>query len=134
MKLYHQTSPEICHLILASAFKLGHEGWCGGAIYFAATPQATKTKAVGPQSHYGCMIEATVNVGKIQHFPCCRYCGGKQDQHIHWTLQSLNAKGYNSINIDPGDGPEYIIYDPAQVVSMKEIPFNEAWRPTTSYR
>mmetsp|Transcript_66440 Transcript_66440/g.117481 ORF Transcript_66440/g.117481 Transcript_66440/m.117481 type:complete len:328 (+) Transcript_66440:52-1035(+) len=129
MTLYHQTSPQICQLILAGGFKIGHGGWCGNAIYFAVTPQATKTKAITPHSGTGCMIEAKVDVGNIQKFPCCRYCGGQQNQHVYWTEDSLTQKGYQSIEINPGDGPEVIVYNPKQVLSTRIIPWNPAWLP-----
>ncbi|CAJ1427019.1 unnamed protein product [Effrenium voratum] len=129
MTVYHQTSPEACQGILATGFRIGHDGWCGGAIYFAMTPEATKTKAITPHSGIGCMLEAKVNVGHVKKYPCCRYCGGHQDQHIAWTKGSLKSKGYDSIVIDPGDGPELVIYDNKQVMSLRVIPFNPAWTP-----
>ncbi|CAE7319826.1 unnamed protein product, partial [Symbiodinium sp. CCMP2456] len=129
LTVYHQTSPEICKLILANGFKLGHSGWCGGAIYFAMSPQATKTKAITPHSGVGCMIEAKVDVGRQKKFPCCRFCGGRQDQQIGWTDDSLARAGADSIEIDPGDGPEIVIYNKNRVVSMRTIPFNPAWTP-----
>eukprot|EP00438_Fugacium_kawagutii_P017163 Skav200458 [mRNA] locus=scaffold4319:33552:34412:+ [translate_table: standard] len=129
MTLYHQTSPEACHSIIKTGFRAGHDGWCGGGIYFALSPQATKTKAITPHSGIGCMLEVKVDVGRVQKFPCCRYCGGHQDQHIQWTLQKLKASGHDSIEINPGDGPEIVIYDKHQVLSIKEIRFDPAWTP-----
>jgi len=129
MTLYHQTSPEICKLILQNGFRLGHGGWCGDAIYFALSPMATKTKAITPHSGTGCVIEAKVDVGHTQKFPCCRYCGGKQNQHVSWTESSLNQKGYQSIEINPGDGPEVIVYNNKQILSTRVIPWNPAWLP-----
>mmetsp|Transcript_53619 Transcript_53619/g.124895 ORF Transcript_53619/g.124895 Transcript_53619/m.124895 type:complete len:319 (+) Transcript_53619:58-1014(+) len=129
MKVYHQTSPQICKLIMANGFKLGHSGWCGGAIYFAMTPEATRTKAITPHSGVGCMIEAKVDVGRMKTYPCCRYCGGRQDQQIGWTESNLRASGYDSIEINPGDGPELVIYNNNRVVSMRTIPFDPAWTP-----
>lgn len=64
MSVFHQTSPEVCDLILGSNFHIGSGGLCGKAIYFAQTPEATRTKAITASSHGGCMIEATVEVGK----------------------------------------------------------------------
>ena len=60
MTLYHQTSPEACQGILAEGFRIGHGGWCGDAIYFALSPEATKTKAITPHSGIGCMLEVAV--------------------------------------------------------------------------
>lgn len=129
MTLYHQTSPAACKSILRTGFRPGHSGWCGGAIYFALSPQATKTKAITPHSGIGCMLEVKANVGHVKKFPCCRYCGGRQDQHIAWTNQKLKASGYDSIEINPGDGPEIVIYDHSQILSIKQIAFNPAWTP-----
>lgn len=129
MTLYHQTSPEACHSILKTGFRLGNGGWCGDAIYFALSPEATKTKAITPHSGIGCMLEARVDVGNIQKFPCCRYCGGKQNEHVSWTENSLKAKGFDAIEINPGDGPEIIVYNNNRIISMREVPFKQEWTP-----
>lgn len=63
--VYHQTSPQICELIMQGGFKKGHGGWCGDAIYFAFSPKSTKTKAITKGSHDGCMIEAKVDPGHM---------------------------------------------------------------------
>jgi len=111
MTLYHQTSPEICELILASNFKPGHEGWCGGGIYFATTPWATYDKAIGPDSHQGCILRAEVRVGRSWHLrsQCDRGMVGA----------NLHMRGYDSVEFDPGDGPEYVVYSPSQVLSIE---------------
>ena len=75
------------------------------------------------------MLEVKVDVGRVKKFPCCRYCGGRQDEHIPWTNQKLKASGHDSIEINPGDGPEIVIYDKNQVLSIKEIRFDPAWTP-----
>ena len=36
----------------------------------------------------------------------------------HWGFQS---RGYDSIYFNPGDGGEYIIWDPSRVISMKRV-------------
>eukprot|EP00439_Symbiodinium_sp_Y106_P052889 s1299_g7.t1 len=123
---YHQTSPDVCKLIVRSAFRPGSDGHCGGAIYFALSPQATKTKAIGNDSKSGCMIEARVDVGRVKYEG--PRCGHK------WTKQEFLQTGYDSIRFDPGDGDELVIYDSSRVKSMKIIPFNNAWRPTYNVR
>eukprot|EP00929_Paragymnodinium_shiwhaense_P119624 TRINITY_DN91524_c0_g1_i1.p1 TRINITY_DN91524_c0_g1~~TRINITY_DN91524_c0_g1_i1.p1 ORF type:complete len:357 (+),score=74.28 TRINITY_DN91524_c0_g1_i1:118-1188(+) len=115
---YHQTSPEICRLILQSEFKRGHGGWCGDGIYFAMTPEATRTKAITENSHEGCMIEARVDIGRLMHFPCCRKCK---------DVGTLERQGYDSVIFNPGDGEELVIYDAKRVVSMRTIPYKKAW-------
>eukprot|EP00445_Apocalathium_hangoei_P041535 CAMPEP_0203964216 /NCGR_PEP_ID=MMETSP0359-20131031/94010_1 /ASSEMBLY_ACC=CAM_ASM_000338 /TAXON_ID=268821 /ORGANISM="Scrippsiella Hangoei, Strain SHTV-5" /LENGTH=225 /DNA_ID=CAMNT_0050900515 /DNA_START=84 /DNA_END=761 /DNA_ORIENTATION=- len=111
MTLYHQTSPHIGALILKGGFKPGSRGWCGGGIYFATTPEATKTKAIGADSHTGFMIEARVDVGKALLMPatCDRSMTGLK----------LASKGFDSVKFNPGDGDEYIVYSGARVISTK---------------
>lgn len=109
---YHQTSPELAQLILKNGFRPGHEGWCGGGIYFAATPQATYTKAIGPESHKGFIIEAQVDLGRDLHLP------KKCDTSM--TGSKLQSKGYDSITFNPGDGTEYVVYSKSRVKSMKK--------------
>ncbi|CAE7424998.1 unnamed protein product [Symbiodinium necroappetens] len=123
---FHQTSPNVCKLIVNSAFRPGSDGHCGGAIYFALSPQATKTKAIGNDSKSGCMIEAKVDVGRVKYEG--PRCGHK------WTKQEFLQTGYDSIRFDPGDGDELVIYDSWRVKSMRIIPFNDAWRPTYNVR
>jgi len=111
LTLYHQTSREIAELILKSAFKVGTQGWCGGGIYFATDPAATETKAIGPDSHKGFLIEAKVDVGHVlqMNSTCDRQMSGTK----------LWAQHYDSIRFDPGDGEEYVVYESNRVVSMK---------------
>jgi len=117
MTLYHQTSPEVGPKILKEGFRLGHEGFCGGAIYFATNKLATETKALGPDSHKGYMIEAKVDMGRVKFFK--GFCDDK-----HMTRQKLNAQGYDSIVFNPGDGEEFVIFDPARVKSTKHVPWD----------
>lgn len=73
------------------------------------------------------MLEVKVNMGHAQVFPCCRNCGGAQDERVAWTKSKLSSEGYDSIIYDPGDGPEYIVFDPKQIVGIKELPFDPSW-------
>eukprot|EP00931_Biecheleriopsis_adriatica_P091433 TRINITY_DN6531_c0_g2_i1.p1 TRINITY_DN6531_c0_g2~~TRINITY_DN6531_c0_g2_i1.p1 ORF type:complete len:262 (-),score=37.60 TRINITY_DN6531_c0_g2_i1:48-833(-) len=114
--VYHQTGSHAGPLILAHGFRPGHAGWCGGGIYFAMSPKATQTKAIGPDSHKGFMIQAQVDVGRVKHMP--RQC----DRHM--SGGKLHKMGYDSIRFNPGDGDEVIVYDPSRVKSMKRI----SWR------
>jgi len=113
MTLYHQTSKEVGALILDGGFRLGWRGWCGGAIYFATTPEATESKTSAVDSHKGFMIEAVVNVGKVREMP--RTCDTSM------TGEKLHKEGYDSITFNPVDGDEYVIYCSTQVVSAKHI-------------
>lgn len=110
---YHQTSPEIGAAIMREGFRPGHGGWCGGAIYFATTPQATFWKAIASTSHHGFIIEARVRVGRVKYAP--KHCYGGMNG------RRLRREGFDSIRFNPGDGDEIVIYDPHQVLSMKEI-------------
>jgi len=118
--LYHQTSPSACHSILKSTFRIGKGGWCGSGIYFAASPQDTRTKAIAASSGSGCMLEVKVNVGKVKKYPCCKHCHG-------YTDQSLKKEGYDSVQFNPGDGEETIVYNSNRIVSIREIQFQRQW-------
>jgi hypothetical protein len=120
VKGYHQTSKAICAQIMQSEFHLGHGGWCGGGIYFATSPEATVTKAIAASSNDGCMIEATIDVGKQKHAPRGN-CGVKNQEQLH-------KKQYDSVLYHAGDGDEIVVYDPARVVSKKVIPYKQKWR------
>lgn len=126
MKGYHQTSKEICEQIMQSNFRLGHGGWCGGGIYFATSPEATVRKAIAPSSNDGCMIEATIDVGKQKHFPRGACCVKNQEQ--------LNKMKSDSVIYHAGDGDEIVVYDPARVVSKEVIPYKQKWRVTSLRR
>lgn len=112
MTLYHQTSPEIAALILKSNFKPGRAGWCGGGIYFATTPEATETKAIGIDSHTGFIIEAQVDVGTVLHLP--KTCDGTM------TSQKLQGMHSDSVTFNPGDGDEYVVYSSDRVLSTRQ--------------
>jgi len=126
LTVYHQTSPQACKAILASSFRPGSDGHCGGAIYFAMSPEATKTKAIGTQSQGGCVIQAKVDVGRVKKEG--PRCGHK------WKQGELRSQGFDSIEFDPGDGQEVVIFNSNRVKSMKIIPYNNAWRPTYNVR
>lgn len=117
MTLYHQTSHEIGPLILKNGFRAGFRGWCGGAIYFARTPEATESKTSALDSHKGFMIEAMVKLGNIRNMSstCDSWMTGKK----------LHKDGYDSVTFNPVDGDEFVIYCSDQVLSAKRIPWKE---------
>jgi hypothetical protein len=104
-----------------STFKAGHEGWCGGAMYFALTPEATVTKAIGPDSHHGCMLEVTVDLGRVMQYPCCGKCD------YDYTGKVVEDLGFDSIIYNPGDGEEVVIYDASQIQNITEVPWQSKW-------
>mmetsp|Transcript_145412 Transcript_145412/g.205867 ORF Transcript_145412/g.205867 Transcript_145412/m.205867 type:complete len:318 (-) Transcript_145412:131-1084(-) len=116
--VYHQTGCNIGPQILRDGFRLGHSGWCGGGIYFARSPDATTTKAIGPDSHKGFMIEARVRVGNVAYGDHKCKINGQSLQG-----QSLLRAGYDSIEFDPGDGQEVIVYCSSQVISTRQYPW-----------
>eukprot|EP00928_Gymnodinium_smaydae_P021753 TRINITY_DN18522_c0_g2_i1.p1 TRINITY_DN18522_c0_g2~~TRINITY_DN18522_c0_g2_i1.p1 ORF type:complete len:385 (+),score=33.15 TRINITY_DN18522_c0_g2_i1:63-1157(+) len=122
---YHQTAPEICDLIMASNFRPGSSGWCGGAIYFAVTPEDTVTKAIGENSHDGCMIEAKVRMGRIKHAPKYGANGAACDGY---NADKAKREGYDSLIFNPGDGDELVVFNPDQVVSKHVMKYQERWR------
>lgn len=109
--LYHSTSTEAGPFILRGGFRPGTQGWCGGGIYLAETVDATKTKAIGPDSAQGFIIEATVNVGVV------KYMGKTCNRQL--TGQQVAAEGYDSVSFDPGDGREWVVYNKDKILSVK---------------
>jgi len=135
--LYHITNPEAGASILKSAFRPGSRGWCGGGIYFAPDPTECWHKAAPGMLTKGIfMIEAVVDVGsaKTMSNTCTSpsfctltnivYCGCDSKNRG----SELKSQGYDSMTFNPGDGVEYIIWDPSRVKSMKRIP----WPPGVS--
>jgi len=115
MTLYHQTSAEIGQLILKGGFKPGKMGYCGGAIYFATSPQATITKARSVYSHQGFMIEAVVRLGRVKRMgPLC---------DMSMTGEKLHQQGFDTIAFNPIDGDEYVVYNSSQIVSTRQFPW-----------
>mmetsp|Transcript_58688 Transcript_58688/g.181982 ORF Transcript_58688/g.181982 Transcript_58688/m.181982 type:complete len:303 (+) Transcript_58688:87-995(+) len=113
LTLFHQTSPSACNMILRSNFHPGSQGWCGGGIYFATSAQATRTKAIGPDSHQGCILQAQVDVGRSWHLSptCNRGLRGSE----------VSSHGYDSVTFDPGDGTEYVVYSSSRVLSIRRF-------------
>jgi len=109
--VYHTTSWDAGQSILNHGFRIGVQGWCGGGIYFAESPDATKGKAIGPDSKQGFMIEAQVAVGRVKLMPstCNRSMSGPE----------LWATGFDSISFNPGDGEETVVYSVDRVLSAK---------------
>jgi len=112
-KLYHQTSPEIAAMIMHGGFKPGSAGWCGGAIYFADSPKATFTKAIGSDSHTGVILQANVNLGKV--------CKMSRTCDSSMTPEKAHAMGCDTIEFNPGDGNEFVVYDSRRVRSIRPI-------------
>jgi len=117
MTLFHQTSMGICKLIQQNGFRPGSAGWCGGAIYFATSPQATETKAIGTHSHLGCMVTAKVDVGRVKVLG--KQCGG------HGNARSGGA---DCLRFNPGDGDEFVIWDARRVKSVSIAPYKSSRR------
>jgi len=105
MKLYHETSPETAEKILASAFRPGNSGWCGGAIYFYTKPQIPETK-LGPDSQRGAVIEAEVDLGR--NILLNSKCRGADNAR----------QSYDSVSFNPGDGLEYLVFSADRIISM----------------
>eukprot|EP00435_Cladocopium_sp_Y103_P028588 s2504_g7.t1 len=129
--LYHQTSTSAGPQILQHGFRRGHIGWCGGGIYFALSKGATYHKAVGVDSHHGFIIEAKVDLGRTKYMP--KYCTSSPKcwgKPVHQAIRCLDrsyeggrfsSDGYDSVYFNPGDGGEYMIWDPSRVISMKRV-------------
>lgn len=87
-------------------------GWCGGAIYFVATPVLPRTK-YGPDTHAGAVIQATMDMGRMATMDRrCRSSFGT-------GIRAARRGGYDSLRFDPGDGAEYVIASASRVLSMR---------------
>jgi len=123
MTLFHITSPEVAKLIVAGNFRPGSTGWCGGAIYFSPVTHLPKSKYNPLKTQGGAVIEAQVDMGRtaVSTRPdacnngadgsCCPIPGGGTG------IEGAQAANYNSIRFNPGDGDEFVIWNPAQVLS-----------------
>ncbi|CAE8657091.1 unnamed protein product, partial [Polarella glacialis] len=88
----------------------------GGGIYFATSPFETERKAIGPDSHIGFMIKATVDVGRVEHL------GRKCNKNLNGEM--LDNMGYDSVTFNPSDGQEYIVYNSDRILSTVQIPYH----------
>jgi len=114
MTLYHTTAVKWANAIVKEGFRPGHGGWCGGAIYFIDHPYLARSKFAPGVTEAGAILEAKVRMGRMAtHFD--RHCKG-YGGHGRWAAQN---RGYNSIRFNPGDGNEFIIWHPSQVVSVR---------------
>lgn len=104
--LYHTTSPKIAEEILASGFRPGSHGWCGGGIYFFGLPKLPETK-LGDDSHLGAVLEVEVDLGLMAHLNS--RCNGALFAKRH----------YDSVTFNPFDGDEFVIYSKHRVISVK---------------
>lgn len=114
MTLYHTTSIGAAHSIVHHGFRPGHGGWCGGAIYFIDQPYLPKTKYAPGITKSGVILQAKVRMGRMAtHFN--RHCKGYGGTGVY----AAKHAGYNSVEFNPGDGNEFIIWDRRQVSSVR---------------
>mmetsp|Transcript_8431 Transcript_8431/g.9294 ORF Transcript_8431/g.9294 Transcript_8431/m.9294 type:complete len:99 (-) Transcript_8431:47-343(-) len=93
----------------------------------ATSVAATSGKIKGPDSGAGYIIEAKVNLGRVKHMAWHCTSSAGCNHHPYAKCQDrkdrgswLKSQGYDSINFTPDPyGPEYVIYDPDRVVSMR---------------
>lgn len=111
--LFHQTGPQAGPLILKHGFQVGRRGWCGPGIYFARKAKDTNTKAIGPDSHKGFLIEAQVDVGRVEYMPptCDASLNGPKVWRDH----------FDSVSFDPGDGVEFVVYSATRILSTRQV-------------
>merc|ERR1719188_1401242 len=114
MTLYHTTSAIAARSILATGFRRGKAGLCGGAIYFIDQPYLKKSKFAPGVTQRGAILEVVVDMGKIA------WAGDRRCLVNGWFgVESAKAQGYNSLKYDAGDGCEYIIWESSQVKSVR---------------
>ena len=100
---YHATNSDAANGIATCGFRCGTAGMAGGAIYFATSEEDARRKS---------------NNGNTVVFRCLlrmdRVCELDCNGDASMTLQSLNAKGYDSVKIRR-NGDEYVVYEPWRV-------------------
>jgi hypothetical protein len=79
------------------------------------------TKAIGPDSHHGCMLEVTINLGRVMQYPCCEKCD------YDYTGKVVEDLGFDSIVYNPGDGVEVVIYNASRIENTTEVPWESKW-------
>merc|ERR1712060_87669 len=114
MTLYHTTSPEVAEKILREGFKPGRNGWCGGAIYFIDQPYLKKTK-FATTTKTGAIIEAKVDMGRMARMDKRCTAG------FGWGIWGAKKLGYESLEFNPGDGNEYVIWSNSRVISTRRF-------------
>jgi len=114
MTLYHTTSLKVAHLIVKGGFRPGKSGWCGGAIYFINHPHLPRSKYAPGVTQNGAILEAKVEMGRMASGfdRRCKGYGGT-------GVSAAKRAGYTSIKFNPGDGDEFIIWNPSQVKSVR---------------
>jgi len=126
MTLYHSTSLAAAESIVAGNFKAGRMGWCGGAVYFMDYPGLPAWKKNPKSTQVGAVVKATVDMGKMCEIVKADGCddgdSGKCCPAPHsgrgHGVEAAQAAGCNSIKwTQPGDLPEYIIWEPERVLS-----------------
>jgi len=117
MTLYHTTSVNAAMAIVKTGFRPGHSGWCGGAIYFIDHPHLPQSKYAPEITQAGAVLEAKVDMGRMAHMG--HRCGTWRGRGTGVAARS----GHQSIRFNPGDGDEYVIWDPKQVLSIRIYEF-----------
>ena len=117
MTLFHQTSPANGQKIVQEqAFICSDPSkgklLAGPGIYFAASPEDTTHKVRNP-ANKGCILAATVNLGKILDI------GFNGDHTI--TREILRSRGFDSVRIPRHGNPgtEYVVYDSVQIKNIR---------------
>jgi len=113
MTLYHTTSVWAAKSIVKGGFRPGHTGWCGGAVYFINHPYLPKSKYAKGITQSGAILEAKVSMGRMAHMGRrCKGWGGT-------GTRAAKRAGFQSLTFNPGDGSEFIIWNPKQVQSVR---------------
>lgn len=110
-ELYHQTDEKSADAIIRSQkFFRGSDGYSGGGIYFADSPQATNRKAHSK----GVILSATVALGKIQ----------TQKGSFPNTFTDLIKQGFDSVRATGlRSGVEYVVFNWDQCSNIKFLKY-----------
>lgn len=114
---YHQTSVAAARAILSSQqFRAGDRGCVGAGMYFAKAPDETHPKT---DDHRGVILVADLRLGhryKVPNGTDPNFCS---HQRCEDSLNFLFSQDCSSCKVTRASGPEYVVYDPAQVSNIR---------------
>ena len=130
---YHQTSADAALAILSSQqFHAGSKGCVGAGMcvpvlpllhicniprrYFAKVPDETHPKTA---DHRGVVLVADLRLGHRHKVDREDRANLGHHQSCEVSLNFLLGKNCNSVKVERASGPEYVVYDPAQVSNIR---------------
>jgi len=114
---YHQTSEKAARAIISQQqFRAGTSGCVGAGMYFAQSAADTHPKT---DNHRGVILVADLRLGHRFKVPHGTDPNFNRHQNCQDSLNFLFSQGCNSCKVTRDSGPEYVVYDPAQVTNIR---------------